>query len=45
MMDQLRVDIDVEGINALTETEFGIFETSESTAFIDGESTAAATWI
>lgn len=38
IMDQLSVDIDVDGINGLTETDFGIFETPEGTAFVDGES-------
>jgi len=37
-MDQLSADIDVDGINGLTETDFGIFETPEGTAFVDGES-------
>ncbi|KAL4068779.1 armadillo-type protein, partial [Scleroderma yunnanense] len=35
VMDQLRADIDVQGINGLTETDFGIFETPDGTAFVD----------
>ncbi|KAI5995298.1 armadillo-type protein [Pisolithus orientalis] len=35
VMDQLRADIDVQSINALTETDFGIYETPEGTAYTD----------
>jgi len=35
-MRQLRADIDSSTINALTETEFGIWETPEGMTYIDG---------
>ncbi|KAI6117782.1 armadillo-type protein [Pisolithus croceorrhizus] len=35
IMDQLRADIDVQGINDLTEVDFGIYETPEGTAYAD----------
>ncbi|KAI5991791.1 armadillo-type protein [Pisolithus marmoratus] len=35
IMDQLRVDIDVQSINDLTETDFEIYETPEGTTYTD----------
>jgi hypothetical protein len=37
VMDQLRTDIDPLTINALTDAEFGIWETPEGMTYVDGE--------
>ncbi|KAI6029055.1 armadillo-type protein [Pisolithus microcarpus] len=35
IMDQLRADVDIKGINDLTEVDLGIYETPEGTAYTD----------
>jgi hypothetical protein len=37
IMEQLRTDIDPSTINALSEAEFGIWETPEGMTYVDGE--------
>jgi hypothetical protein len=44
VMEQLRVDIDAGALNALTEEEFGIWDTPEGTTYVDGEVPFTRPW-
>jgi len=41
VVEQLRTDINSSAINALSEAEFGIWETPEGTTYVDGKSIAS----
>lgn len=36
ILDQLKEDINVDALNALTELDFGIWATPEGTTYVDG---------
>ena len=38
VMDQLRVDINLDILNSLTETDYAIWKTPEGTTYVDGRS-------